>query len=184
MSNPVFTLCVFSENSPGVLQRITVLFTRRKLNIESLTVSETERRGVSRFTMVVKAERDVVEKVAKQIQRIVEVSDVLVCENEDLIFSEIAFYKVSSGSADQKRKIEEIAAQSAAEVTEIKGGALVIEKSGSEQEVGALFKLLEPFGIREFVRSGRIAILKEPRTEEEWNTPRIATGDVEKNSLI
>jgi len=170
LSNPRFTLCIFSENSPGVLQRITVLFTRRKLNIESLTVSETERNGVSRFTIVVAAERDLVEKVAKQINRIIEVSDIYVCENDELIFKEIAFFKVRTKVAEERNKIEELAARHDARVCFSQDSFVVVEKTGSEDEIKTLYSLLEPFGMAEFVRSGRIALLKELRPIDE-NVP-------------
>lgn len=104
--NARYTLCIFSENSPGVLHRITTLFTRRKLNIESLTVSETEKPGISRFTIVVVREREFAYKVADQIQRIIEVSDVYVCEDADLIFKEIALYKVASADSALRSQIE------------------------------------------------------------------------------
>lgn len=101
-----FTLSVYSENSPGVLHRITVLFTRRKLNIESLTVSETETHGVSRFTIVVQTEGDTVAKVSRQIRRIIDVHEVVVSRDEDLIVSEIAMYKVGAKGADIRDVID------------------------------------------------------------------------------
>ncbi len=155
------TISVFTENSPGVLHRITVIFTRRKMNIESLTVSETERKGVSRFTIVVKAEEATLEKVLKQIARIVEVLDVSAKPNNDLLFKEIAFYRVAADSPDKRTQIEELSRRYGSTIVHLSESSLVIEKTGNEEEVNSLYLLLEPYGIREFVRSGRIAISKE-----------------------
>jgi acetolactate synthase-1/3 small subunit len=162
-----YTLLVFTENSPGVLQRITVLFTKRKMNIESLTVSETETAGTSRFTIVVKAERDLVEKVARQIMRVIEVSDVSLCGDDELIFKEIAFIKVTAKDHKARREIEEVAHRYGAHIVFSKEGYLVVEKTGSEDEVNSLTSLLEPYGITQFVRSGRIAIAKEEKSEKQ-----------------
>lgn len=157
-----YTVSVFSENSPGILHRITVLFTRRKVNIESLTVSETEKKGISRYTIVVRASKDLVEKISKNIQRVIEVTEVFVSENRELVFAEIALFKVESRSEQQSRlKIEELAHRYGATVVYGAADYLVIEKAGQEDEIDSLFLLLEPFGILEFVRSGRIALRKQ-----------------------
>ncbi len=163
-----YTLCVFSENSPGVLHRITTLFTRRKLNIESLTVSETEKSGISRFTIVVQTERELAYKVADQIQRIIEVSDVYVCDDSDLVFKEIALYKVSASEDEQRRRLDDLVLQQRAQIAFAKNGYVIIEKMGTEVEVRSLYALLEPFGMLEFVRSGRIGLLKENREEKQF----------------
>lgn len=155
------TISVFSENSPGVLHRITVLFTRRKLNIESLTVSETERKGISRFTIVIRIDDETLEKVLKQIARVVEVLDVSAKPNQDLLFKEIAFYRVAANSPEKRSQIEDLSRRYNSTIAHLSESSLVIEKTGSEEEVNSLFLLLEPYGIQEFVRSGRIAIAKE-----------------------
>ena len=95
-----YTICVFTSNSIGLLNRITIIFTRRRINIESLTVSETERKGVSRFTIVIKHEsRDEVEKLVRQIRKIVEVLAVFGYLNDEIVYNEIALYKLSTPSA-------------------------------------------------------------------------------------
>ena len=156
-----YTISAFSQNSPGILHRITVIFTRRKLNIESLTVSETERKGVSRFTIVVKTSKEMLEKVAKQIRRIVEVTEVFFSANRQLIFKEVAFFRVKTDNGESRLKVEDLASRYDASVVHGGKSHLVIEKCGREDEIDALFLLLEPFGMEEFVRSGRIAIRKE-----------------------
>jgi len=138
-----FTLTAITENSPGVLHRITDLFTRRKINIESLSVSETEKKGVSRFTIVVKTEKDLAEKVVKQIKRVVEVLDAYVCRDSHLILREGALIKVNVEKPEDRAEIEALVSRYDAEV------------------------LLEAKGIVEFIRSGRIALLKKRRTKGE-----------------
>jgi acetolactate synthase I/III small subunit len=156
----LYTLSIFTENSPGVLHRITTIFTRRKLNIESLTVSETERKGVSRFTICVLGDIDTINKVLKQINRIIEVCNVSVHQNNQLLYKEIALFRVKTHSPEQRSKIEELARSYGAITVNSTQEALVIEKTGTEEDVNSLYLLLEPYEIKEFVRSGRVAIAK------------------------
>ena len=158
-----FTITAFTENSPGILHRITVMFTRRKINIESLTVSETERPGVSRFTIVVDSDRFTAEKIVRQIRRIVEARAVFLSENRDLVFKEIAFFKVAADNAEKRGEIEDLVHRYNALVTHIEPQFMVVEKTGREDEINSLFLLLEPLGIYEFVRSGRIAVAKRAK---------------------
>ncbi len=179
------TLSVVSENSPGVLQRITVLFTRRRLNIESLTVSESEKPAVSRFTIVIHAEREIAEKVAKQIHRIIEVSDVYVCEDDELVFKEIALYKLRYADKKTRDEIAERVQHHHGIMEEPMPGRLIIEMMGSEVEIQTLYKDLEPFGILQFIRSGRIALLKNERTSvEEPQSGRELDLEEESSSMM
>lgn len=155
-----YTIVAFTENKPGVLYRIADLFLRRKINIESLTVSETEQKGISRFTIVVFTDAATVEKVVKQLYRIIEMLKVFESEDKDLIFKEIAFFKVSTKNPSQRREVEDLAYLFRANVTYVGEDFLVLEKTGKEEAISSLFYLLKPFGIKEFVRSGRIAVLK------------------------
>ncbi len=158
MTRP-YTISAFTENTPGVLHRITALFTRRKVNVESLTVSETEKKGISRFTIVVHTDSALAIKIARQIRRIIEVIDVFVADNSELLFKEIALYKLRTPTPQTRSSIEELAHRHQALVVHADDAFLVVEKTGSEDQISSLFRLLEPFGIEEFVRSGRIAIL-------------------------
>ena len=162
-----FTISAFTENTPGVLQRLTILFTRRKVNIDSLTVSETEVPGLSRFTIVVRTEPELIRVIAKQINRIIEVVDVFVAENHDLIYKEIAFFRVAAESPQQRSELEELAHRYGAAMVFAKDNYLVIEKTGTEEQISSLFLLLEPYGMKEFVRSGRIAISNREREENK-----------------
>jgi acetolactate synthase small subunit len=112
----LYTISAFTDNSPGVLHRLVTTFTKRKVNIESLTVSETERHGVSRFTIVVMVDEDLIKTIVKQIDRIIEVREVYALLNEDLIFKEIALIRVNASNADDRVKVEEHAERYGARV--------------------------------------------------------------------
>lgn len=161
--NHAHTITAITENSPGVLHRIVDLFTRRKVNIESLTVSETETKGISRFTIVVIAEKDIVKKIVKQVVRVIEVRDAFGCENRDLVFTEVALFKVSADLPEKRQQIEDVANRYNARVSFGDKDFLIVQKTGPEEEINSLYLLLEPFGMREFIRSGRIALLKHER---------------------
>jgi acetolactate synthase-1/3 small subunit len=152
------TISLYADNTPGVLQRVTAVFTRRKLNIESLTVSETERDDISRFTIVIHAERDVAQKVTKQLCRIVEVEHAAIALDAELLSREVALMRVHCEDDKSKRQIEEICKSFSGKVEKQNEHALIIEKTGTEAEIRCLLEMLKPFGILEFVRSGRIAM--------------------------
>lgn len=157
----LYTISAFAENTPGVMHRLISTFTRRKVNIDSLTVSETERKGISRFTLVVQVTPVLIKTITKQIDRIIEVREAFYSENSQLIFQEIAFTRVGKIEMNKKGEIEELANRHGARVVYATEDSLTIEHAGSEDEIGSLYQLLKPHGILEFVRSGRIAIRKE-----------------------
>ena len=166
-----YTISVFSENSPGVLHRVVTLFTKRKINIESLTVSETEQHAISRFTIVARLEEHLVETVVKQLRRIVEVRSAFANLDADLLYKEIAFFKIAAPSKENRFAIEEQAQRYGATVIHADARCMVLEKTGSEHEITSFFTLLEPLGMKEFVRSGRIAIYMGGDEEEEESSP-------------
>lgn len=157
-----YTITVFSENKPGVLYRIADMFVRRKVNVESLTVSEIEQTGNSRFTIVVKAETQAhVDKIVKQLERIIEVSHVFAHTDEDVIYTEVAYIKVHFSSAGEKEKIQQLAISHDAVIAFENATSLVVQKTSTEKEIDELHAQLEQFEIQEFTRSGRIAVFKE-----------------------
>ncbi len=156
----LYTIIIFTENKPGVLYRIADMFLKRKINIESLTVSEIESQEMSRFTIRVKGDHLAVEKITKQLYKIIEVVKVLEKTDEALVFKELALIKVATSNAEKMRGVEDIVRMAKAEIVAVGSTYLVIEKAGSEEDIDSLYALLKPFGIKEYVRSGRIAILK------------------------
>jgi len=157
----LYTISIFTENTPGVLYRIADLFLRRKINIESLTVSEINQEDQSRFTVVVFAESELVEKIVKQLYRIIEVTKVVDSTDEDLVPREIALLKVSANKLEKRTEIEHlITITKNTRIITVTKTYLVIEITGTEREVHEFHELMKPFGIKEFVQSGRIAVFR------------------------
>jgi acetolactate synthase-1/3 small subunit len=157
-----FNITVFSENHIGLLTRITIVFTRRKINIESLTVSESAIEGIYKFTIVVRTTKDAVKKVVSQIEKIVDVLKAFYHTNDEIIYQEIALYKVPTEALYESDKIEEIVRNSGARILEITRDYTVVEKTGHKQETQALFEQLNQFKVMQFIRSGRVALTRDP----------------------
>jgi len=156
----LYTIIIFTENKPGVLYRIADAFLKRKINIESLTVSEIEAQKMSRFTIRVKGTKLDIEKISKQLYKIIEVTKVIETNDEELLFKELAMIKVTTKDSHIRRNVEDISRLAKAEILSVGRDYLIIEKSGTEEEINSLYHLLKPFGIKEYVRSGRIALMK------------------------
>jgi acetolactate synthase-1/3 small subunit len=156
-----YTISVFTENHIGLLNRITIIFTRRRLNIESLNTSESEIEGVHRFTIVVSTTEEVLIKLVKQIEKQIEVIRAFYHLDDDTVFQEIALYKVPSNSVVNGIKIESLIRDNYARILAIEPDFMIIEKTGHKEETQALMKKLEPYGIMEFVRSGRVSVTKQ-----------------------
>lgn len=155
------TITIVTENKPGVLFRIANLFSRRKVNIESLTVSEIKNRSLSRFTIVVKNDPQVVSKIVRQLKRIIEVFDAYASQDNDLIFKEIALIKVSVTDNESLQKLKDLIYQFQATIIHTEQKSVIVQKTGSEQDIDFLCSVLTPFGIKEIVKSGRIALEKD-----------------------
>jgi len=160
--NQEFIISAFTENHIGLLNRITIIFTRRKINIESLTVSESALAGISKFTIVVDTTEDKVSKVVKQIDKLVEVLKAYYHTNDQMIYQEIALYKVPTMALTSSNQIESLVRQYNARILEMTPDYTVIEKTGHKDETQALFEELNQFGVLQFIRSGRVAITRSP----------------------
>ncbi|MBL7112139.1 MAG: acetolactate synthase small subunit [Bacteroidales bacterium] len=155
-----FTITAFSENSIGLLNRITIIFTRRHLNIDSLTVSESAIQGIYKFTIVVNTTPQMIEKVVKQIEKLVDVLKAFYLNGEDIVHQEIALYKVPTEALLNSNDLEKIIRRNNARILEVTPDYTVIEKTGHKAETQELFEDLNQFGVLQFTRSGRIAITK------------------------
>jgi acetolactate synthase-1/3 small subunit len=142
------------------LNRITIIFTRRHLNIESLAVSESALQGIFKFTIVIKTSQEVIEKVVKQIEKVVDVLRAYYLCQEEIIYQEIALYKVPTESLTQSTDIERLVRKYNARILEVTNEYTVIEKTGHKEETQLLFDDMKKFGVLQFTRSGRIAITK------------------------
>jgi len=155
-----YIITVFSEDHIGLLSRITIIFTRRKINIDSLTVSESAIPGIFKFTIVISDTADRVQKVVGQLEKVVDVIKVYANTNDEMIYQEIALYKVSTEFLFESDKIEKIVRNSGARILEITRDYVVIEKTGHSRETQQLFDELNPYGVTQFNRSGRVAITR------------------------
>ncbi|MDW3192712.1 MAG: acetolactate synthase small subunit [Cytophagales bacterium] len=163
-----YTLSVLTEDKSGLLNHITIIFTRRKINIVSLNVSVTEVPGLSRFSIVITSTRDQAEKVVKQIRKLIDVLGAFVYEDDEIYYQEIALYKVPTDIFLNGNTIENLVRNSGARILVIEKDHIVIEKTGHKEETHRLYKELEPYGLLEFVRSGRVAISKSKRKTEAF----------------
>lgn len=155
-----YTISILTENKVGLLNRVTIVLTRRKINIESLNTSESEVHGIYRYTLVIKTTHEQAVKVVKQLEKLVEVLGAFVYEEENIIYQEIALYKVPMEVWLNGNKLENIIRDNHARILTIEPEYIVIEKTGHKKDTQELYDKLEPFGILEFVRSGRVAIAK------------------------
>lgn len=155
-----YTLSVFTENKIGLLNRITIIFTRRHVNIESITASESEVEGVYRYTIVVRCTGDQAVKVVNQIEKLVEVLKAFMHEEQETVYQEIALYKVSNKALKNDGELEKVVRDNYARILTVAHDYLVIEKTGHQHETQELYNKLKPFHVLEFGRSGRVAVTK------------------------
>jgi len=160
MSKQEFTVTVYTENQIGLLNRIAIIFSRRKINIESLNTSPSEVEGIHRFTIVINEVEEVVKKLARQIEKQVEVLKAYYNTNEEIVWQELAMYKVPTDEIAEKVKVERLLREYGARAVVIRKDYTVFETTGQREETDKLIAVLEPYGLIEFVRSARVAIIK------------------------
>ena len=156
------TLSVLVENKPGVLARISGLFARRGFNIESLAVGPTEIPDVSRMTIVVNVETKPLEQVVKQLNKLVPVLKIVELDKDASVERELLLIKVKA-SPETRAQIVEIADIFRSKIVDVAPGALTIEATGSPDKLAALTDMLRPYGVREFVRTGLVALARGDR---------------------
>ena len=149
MEEQEYIITVFSENKVGLLNQITTVFTSRDVNIESLTTSESALAGIHKFTIVVRTGPERVDKLVRQIEKKIDVLKTFVYTSDEVVQQEIALYKVTRSHNVR--------------ILEIDDDYIVVEKTGHKAETKELFRLLQPYGVQQFVRSGIVAIIKSRR---------------------
>jgi len=160
-----FTITVYSENRVGILTQITTVFTRRHINIESLTTSESAIKGIHKFTIVIFSNVDEVEKLVKQIEKRMDILKAYWFTNDQIVYQEIALYKVPTKALLNGNEIEKLVRKYGAHILEMTPEYTVIEKTGHKTETQELYEKLDVYGLTQFTRSGRIAVnrlKKEP----------------------
>ena len=156
-----YTITVYTENQIGLINRIAIMFSRRKINIESLNTSPSEVEGIHRFTIVINETEDVVRKLCRQLEKQVEILKAYYNTNEEIIWQELALYKVSTDEIAEKVKVERLLREYGARAVVIRKDYTVFETTGQREETDRLVEVLAPLGLIEFVRSARVAIIKD-----------------------
>ena len=160
MELKTYTISVYSENNIGLLNRISAIFLKRHINLESFSTSESEIPNVFRFVIVVNIAPEKVHKVVQQIEKQIDVIKAYYHTDEETIFQENALYKVKSSSLFEERQIQNIIKESHATIVTVSPEFFVIEKTGFREETEQLRKDLATYGLLQFVRSGRISVTK------------------------
>ncbi|CAM3782946.1 acetolactate synthase small subunit [Flavobacterium branchiophilum NBRC 15030 = ATCC 35035] len=155
-----YTLTVYTENQVGLLNKIAIIFSRRKINLESLNTSPSEIEGIYRFTIVVTETETVIRNIARQLKKIIDVFDVLYNTNDEIIWEQMALYKVPTEVIMKDVKVERLLREYGAKAVVIRHDYTVFEATGQTEEINKLLKELDKYGLIEFVRSSRIAIIK------------------------
>src|SRR5215472_15115544 len=161
MNKQEFTITVYTENQIGLINRIAILFSRRKINIESLNTSPSEVPGIHRFTIVINETEDVVRKLCRQLEKQVDILKAYYNTNDQIIWQELALYKVPTDEIAEKVKVERLLREYGARAVVIRKDYTVFETTGQREEIDRLVEVLEPYGLIEFVRSARVAIIKQ-----------------------
>ncbi|MEN8157428.1 MAG: acetolactate synthase small subunit [Bacteroidota bacterium] len=156
-----YTISVFSEHKVGLLHRITVILSRRKINIESLNTSESEVRGIYRFTIVINATEGTAKTVTRQIEKQIGILKAFYHTLDEIVYQEIALYKVPTASFSNGDEVEKLIRKHNARILTIEPEYIVVEKTGHKEETKELFRDLESYGVLQFARSGRIALTKQ-----------------------
>lgn len=160
MEKQEFTITLYTENSIGMIGRISNIFSRRKINIESLNTSPSEVEGIHRFTLVVTETEEVLRKICLQIEKQIDVLKAYYNTNDELIWQEQALYKVPADVVTEKVYVERLLRQYGANAVVIRNDYIVFETAGHREEIDRLTEELTQYGLIEFVRGARIAIIK------------------------
>jgi acetolactate synthase-1/3 small subunit len=161
MTKQEFTITVYTENQIGLLNRIAIIFSRRKINIDSLNTSPSEVDSVHRFTIVINETEEVVRKLCRQIEKQVEVLKAYYNTADEIVWQELALYKVPTEIIAEEVKVERLLREHGAKAVVIRKDYTVFEVAGHREETDKLIRVLEPYGLIEFVRSARVAIIKD-----------------------
>ncbi|HKL91797.1 MAG: acetolactate synthase small subunit [Bacteroidales bacterium] len=160
MENILYTVTVYTENMVGLLNQITIIFNRRHINIESLTVSQSAIPGIHKFTITVESYEEQISKVVSQIEKRVDVLKAFYFTDKDVIFQEVALYKIPTEALFDNTEIESLVRRYNARIVEVNRNYAVIEMAGHTEETQQLFDDLKKYRVLQFVRSGRIAVTR------------------------
>ncbi|MBE6310250.1 MAG: acetolactate synthase small subunit [Bacteroidales bacterium] len=177
----LYTVTIFSENRVGLLNQISIIYTRRKLNIESLSVSPSSIKGIHKFTITSYSDRETIEKLVKQVEKRIGVLKSFFYTDDEIIYQEIALYKVPTSNLIEEPNLEKIIRKYNARILEMAKDYTILEKTGHPEETESLFEELKRHDIRQFVRSGRVAVTKDIN---EYVTMFLEERRLKKETLI
>ena len=160
MEQTLYTITVFTENRVGLLNQISIIFTRRKINIESLSVSPSSIKGVHKFTITAYTDLDTIQKLTKQIEKRIDVLRAYFYTDDEIVYQEIALFKVPTEKLLAEKNLEAIIRRNNARILEITPTYTVVEKTGHSDETEALFNEFNVYGISQCVRSAGVAVKK------------------------
>lgn len=160
MSKQEYTLTVYTENQIGIISRVSTIFSRRKINIESLSTSPSEAEGIHRFTIVINETEEAVRKLSRQLEKQVEILKVYYNTADQIVWQEQALFKVPTSIIAEKASVERLLRQFGARAVVIRNDYTVFETAGLTDDIDKLTNVLTDYGLIEFVRSARIAIIK------------------------
>lgn len=156
-----YTITVYTEDKVGILGRLSTIFSRRKINLEYLNTAPSEVPGIHRFTIVIIEAEEAVTKLVKQIEKQVDVLKAYAHTEDEIIWQEMGLYKVSSEAITEKVKVERLLHQYGARAIAIRKDYIVFEATGHQEEIDRVIRFFEPYGLIEFVRGARVAIIKD-----------------------
>lgn len=156
----LFTITVFTENQVGLIHQISIIFTRRGLNIDSILGSPSSVEGVHKFTITCRSTRRLMELIARQIEKRIDVLKAYVYTDDEIIYQEVALYKVPTTRLLDEKRLEDIIRHHNARILDINRDFTVIEKTGHFDETEALLDELRGYGLLQFARTGRVAVTK------------------------
>jgi len=177
------TISALVQDKPGVLARIAGLFRRRGFNIASLTVGRSEQKGLSRMTFVVEGPQEVVCKVSAQLDKLIDIVEVQDITESNIVWRELALIKVNADSVSRS-KVLEIANIFRVNIVDIGVESLTMEISGGKQKINSLIELLNQFGVKEILRTGRVATLRGTLVEGEDDGVFQSEQDNDNNFII
>ena len=158
----LYSIVVFSENHVGLLNQLSIIFTRRSLNIESISASACSTPGVHKITITCHSNPEMMDKVIKQIEKRIDVIRAFCYTDADIVYQEVALYKVPTSTIIGQGNVESIIRRHGARILDITPDYTVIEKTGHYDETEALFRELQRYDIKQFVRSGRVVVTRSP----------------------
>lgn len=162
MDKQLFTISVYMENTVGMLNQVSVIFTRRNINIEGVSASPTSVHGITKLTLTAYSTRHAIEKVVNQIEKRIDVIKAFIHTDDEIFFQEVALYKVPTIALLHEKDLESIIRRYNVRVLDITPEYTVLEMTGHNDTITALLDELRPYGILQFVRSGRVSVTRTP----------------------